>query len=432
MGNLSGMSAQHQSPIDSGRAQGWTWTRFLDSFVFFTWWVRLSAKVQSMSTGSRWLLLAIAMAFGCAARLWAQTKPGNYDFHLWWLIGEAALNGQDPYALHRYNYPPLWLGIVTAFHWLTSDVITFRLLLSLLLCAVDIGIALILARKGYLLAAIVFLLSPITIAISGQHQQVDGVATLAAFLAMALAGKSARGRLSGLDWGAAVLLGISLGFKPVYLILPIWFLFRPGPWSRRLVYALVPYAIFGAALVVAFQLSSPSVVLHYVLGHGGANNSPMLWNLLPDQVVPGLLAHGFGKIAFIIPLIAVGWLFRKLPPLEMALAYSVSALLFSWAVANQYLAIPMAAVAVFLNIGFLAWLGLGSIYLGGATDVLNLPILRVIQPNLLLEYDIVFRDMWPWLLIGWVLMIVGLRDPRRHWNPQGVSSAGQSSIGVAR
>ena len=396
----------------------WGWRRFFDEFVFFAWWVRLSARLEGLSVRTRWSLLAAAALVGTAARLWAQTKPGNYDFRLWWLISEAALGGQDPYSLHRYNYPPVWLGIVTGFQAVTTNEAAFRLLISLLLCAVDIGIAVILLRKRYTLAALLFLVSPITVAISGQHQQVDGVAILIALGAMVVAGWNRRDALARSDLLAATLLGLSLSTKPVFLVLPLWFLFRPGTWAKRLVLAALPYLIFALALGVSMAMYSPSVVLRYVLGHQGANNSPLLWNLLPDQVVPGLLNLGAGKIAFLVLLIPAGLLFRRLRPFELALVYSVSALLFSWAVANQYLAIPMAAVAVFLNLGFLVWLGLGTLYLGGDASVLDLPILRSIQPHVLLEYDIVFRDMWPWLFMGWLLLIFALRKPLLHWDPQ--------------
>jgi hypothetical protein len=100
------------------------------------------------------------------------------------------------------------------------------------------------------------------------------------------------------------------------------------------------------------------------------------------------------------------------------LIYTLTAVLLSWAVVNQYLAIPMAAVAVYLNAGLLVWLVLASIYLMGSADVLNVWGVRVIQPNLLLEYNVVVRDLFPWLLIGWGLMVVALHKPALHLRPR--------------
>ena len=103
---------------------------------------------------------------------------------------------------------------------------------------------------------------------------------------------------------------------------------------------------------------------------------------------------------------------------EAGLAYTLTAVLLSWAVVNQYLAIPMAAAAVYLNAGLLVWLLLASIYLMGSAEVLNLWGFRVIQPNLLLEYNVVMRNLFPWLLIGWGLMVVALHRPGLHLRPR--------------
>lgn len=130
-------------------------------------------------------------------------------------------------------------------------------------------------------------------------------------------------------------------------------------------------------------------------------------------MAPWVLEHGGGKVAFLVLLIAAGWLFRKLPPFELTLAYTLSAVVFSWAMVNQYLAGPMAAVAVFLNVGFLIWFLLSSLYLGGSEGVLNLPVFNTVQPHLLLDWEKVMQDLFPWVLIGWVVFAFATRMPGR-------------------
>jgi len=385
----------------------------LNRLLFFTWWVRVQQQVEGWTSGRRWTLIGVAAAIGIGARLWAQSLPGNWDFGQWINVSTAALNGEDPYSLFGYNYPPPWLVTLAFFNALTEGPESFRLLIALLLLAADLVIAGLLVRRGYSLAAAAFLVSPVVIAISGQHQQVEGIAVAFTLAAMTVLGAGRAARVTGADWGMAVLLGLSLSFKPVFLLLPLWLAMRPGAWGPRLFRCVAPLAVFGIIFASAFLAYSPQVVIQKVLQHGGANNSPLINFFLPEQVAPWVLDQGAGKIAFLVLLLVAGWFFRHLPPFELALAYTLSAVVFSWAMVNQYLAGPMAAVAVFLNLGFLIWFLLSSLYLGGDPGVLNLPILNSIQPNVLLEWEKVMQDLFPWVLAGWIIFAFASRMPAR-------------------
>ena len=389
------------------RASSVAW---LDSFVFFTWWMRWQGAVQSWSRAKKGWLLGGTLAIGIGARLWAQSLPGNWDFGQWLNVSAAVLDGQDPYDTYGYNYPPPWLLTLTAFRALSSSEQSFRLLITVLLIAADITIAILLTKRGYLLAACLFFLSPITIAISGQHQQVEGVAVALALAgALVLTGSSGE-RVSKREWLGAILLGLSLAFKPVFLLLPLWFALQKAPTVVRLVRLLVPGLVFSVALATAFLAYPASTVVSKVLGHGGANNSPFVNTFIPQQIAPWFLDNQGGKVVFLVLLAAAGILFRLLPPFELALVYSITALVFSWAMVNQYLATPMAAVAIYLNAGFLIWLLLSSLYLGGDQAALNIPGLNQIQPHILLEWNQVMQDLFPWLLLGWILLVA------KRWN----------------
>ena len=394
----------------------------LNTLVFFTWWVRLQQRVQAWPRSRRWSLVGVCAVLGVAARLWAQTLPGNWDFGQWINVSTAALEGKDPYELFGYNYPPPWLITLALIKAVTHSTEMFRLGISILLIVIDLGIALLLLRRGYGLAACLFLLSPVVIAISGQHQQVEGIAVFFALAAMTVLAASKQDRISARDWQMAVLLGVSLSFKPVFLLLPLWLACRPGPWRTRLFRLLAPLSVFGLIFCTSFLVYPPREVIQKVLEHSGANNSPFINAFVPGQLAPWVLDHGGGKLAFLVLLAAAGWLFRRLAPFESALAYSITAVVFSWAVVNQYLAGPMAAVAVFLNLGFLIWLLLAALYLGGSADVFNLCVLRSIQPHVLLDWQQVMRDLFPWILGGWVLFVFASRHPGRLFVPRQVRS----------
>ena len=127
---------------------------------------------------------------------------------------------------------------------------------------------------------------------------------------------------------------------------------------------------------------------------------------------------------FVAALILAGWFFRRLAAFELALAYSLSAVVFSWAMVNQYLAGPMAGVAVFLNIGFFVWFMLATLYLGGSESVLNLPVLNSVQPHVLLNWQSVMQDLFPWVMIGWVVFAVATRSSGKIY----ISSKAQEEL----
>lgn len=379
--------------------------------VFFRWWVAWERNLSRWPASRRWTIFVIVVAAGALARLWAQSLPGNWDFGQWNSVSEGALAGIDPYEVFGYNYTPIWLGILSAFKFVSADQVTFRILISLFLLTIDVWIAWMLTRRGYALAAYVFLLAPIVIAISGHHQQIDGLAVALALAAMLLMGKGVPERITRFDVGAVILLGLSLSVKQVFLIFPIWLAMRPGVLSRRLLYLLVPPAIFLGMLATAFIPYRPEAVIDAVLFHAGTDISPLVLAFVPNQLAPWVMEQGGAKVLSLLILIPAGLLFRRLRPFEAGLAYSITALLFAWSVANQYLVIPMAAVAVFLNLGFLAWFFLATLYLGGAADSLNLPLLNQLQPHVMLEWQWMGRDLFPYLLIGWIIFLFAQRRP---------------------
>lgn len=399
----------------------------VNEVLFFTWWVRLQKRVGAWTPRNQITLVLVALVVGAAARFWAQTRPGNWDFYQWVNTSTAVLAGQDPYALYGYNYPPPWVLVLTLFNQVTSTAESFRILISLLMIATDIGIVYLLYKRGYTLAAVVVSLSPVLIAISGHHQQVDGITVFLALSGMALAGLAKGNYITRYDWGAVLLLGASLSFKPVFLVFPIWLAMRPGPWRRRLLYLIAPGVIMLISVASAVLISPVNTVIQKIFFHKGMNDSPLLLTIAPHQIAPWLIENGFPKVVFLVLLIAAGLLFRKMRPFEMAIIYAVTALTFSWAFANQYMASSMAAIAIFLNLGFFLWFLLASLYVMGDINSLSIPLLTPIQKNVVLDYVWIGQDLYPWLLSGWILMVLGLTKQSRHMVPSEAVRAREDS-----
>ena len=374
-------------------------------FVLFDWWQSLSRRISQLGLPTRTGLVVAVLVIGIAARLWAQTRPSNFDFGVWLVASQSVLDGNNPYELDQFNYGPTWLGVITGLQYLSSDTAQFRLLVGISLTAVDVGVTAILIRKGYILAAIVFFLSPIAISISGQHQQIDNLAILVALIAVMIAGRAKSVNVSVQDWWAILLIGFSLSIKHVFLLFPVWLFMRPGSMKKRLLYLIGPYAVFGISLLFPF-LSATDTVSRSMLQYSGANNSPVLYFLLPDQMMPWVLSWEGPKVFFALALVATGFFLRRTRLFEFTLLYTLTAVVFSWSIVNQYLAVPMAAVAIWMNLGLMVWLILASVYLLGDPLGMNVPGLNIIQPHLLLEYNVVAKDLFLWLFLGWILVLV--------------------------
>lgn len=377
--------------------------RFYRRFVLFDWWGTLSKRLEESPSAVRWGLVITAVLIGVIGRLWAQTKPSNFDFNVWLVASQSLLDGNNPYALGQFNYGPTWLGLITGFQFLSSDTSQFRLFIEIFLTAIDLGIAFVLLKKHYTLAAIVFFLSPITIAISGQHQQIDNVAILVALLATLLVVRSQTSRLAAADWAGVFLLGFSLSIKHVFLLLPVWWFLRPGPIRKRLLYLIGPYVVFGVSLLYPF-LSAQNTVTRTMIEYSGANNTPVLYFLLPDQLMVWVGSWEGPKVFFAVALVFCGYLFRRVRLFEFTLLYTLCAVVFSWSIVNQYLAVPVAAMAIWMNAGFLVWMLLASVYLLGDPTSIDFPVLNQIQPNTLLDYNVVAKDLFPWIFFGWLLV----------------------------
>jgi len=383
----------------------------LSNVLFFPKWqapTRPATRKNRSPIDGLGTLLVVA-AFSLTLRLWAQSRPRNFDFDSWLLVSENVLNLANPYETGRWPYGPFLLPLLGFMRALAQEPDAFRIALTLFLFFVDVGISLIFLVRGHLKAACLFLVLPTTIAISGQHQQFDSVAVLLALLAASAANQSKAltfRKLNLYDVYALVALTASLASKHVFLLLPIWFAFKQEGLRRRLVYLIGPYAAF-AVLMLPFALWSPSAVQEHVLFYRSYGNAPLYaklnsLNLLPLSDVNNLIFVLFGIIVLLL-----GLFFRQVDFFSMTLAYGATTLLFSSAVADQYFVIGTPSAAYFLNFGYLLWLLFSGIYFFGNPVFFDVPLFRDLYgylggDNWLNAYS----DLAILLGGGWVIMAV--------------------------
>lgn len=387
--------------------------------VFFSWWTRVNSRLCALSTRVQWSLLLLTSVIAVSARLLAQTFPYNYDFTAYVAVSDQVLAGGNPYETGKHNYGPIWFLLHSSLRLVAEEPEAFRVALALLFSMVDIGIGILLMKRGYLAAAILFLLAPVGIAISGQHGQFDNVSIVMA-LGSALLLTRGAGPIAMRDVWSVALMGLSLSTKHGFLLLPIWFALMQGTWIRRFFYGIVPYILFGLTLV-PFWLINSTPIRDYVLNYRSNTNAPAYYSLLPDELVWGWVNRGYIVFLFLGILAILGWWYRKIPAFEATLIYGICLVVFSTAIVDQYFAIPMAGISVFLNIGFLAWLVYVSIYLLGEPEDFNLPIFDTLKLHLAPYQEGTYRDQFVFIFIGWIIMNVWLW--RQGW------IAGRSSRG---
>lgn len=385
----------------------------LRTWVFFAWWRDLNTRWSAWPRSWQFLLLLAAASAGLVARLWASNFPYNYDFTAYVAVSDTVLGGGNPYETGKHNYGPIWFLIHASIRRLLEDPEAFRLGLALLFAVVDIAIATLLQRRGYLAGAALFLLAPIGIAISGQHGQFDNIAiALALGAALALRRGGSETRIGASDLLSVLLLGASLSTKHDFLVLPLWFALMQKSWLRRAIYAVVPYAIFWLSLL-PYWIINASPIREYVLNYRSNPNAPAFYMLLPDEIVWGWVNRGFIAVIFLLLLLALGWYYRRIPAFEATLIYGITLVVFSPAIVDQYFAIPMPGIAAFLNLGFLAWMVFVSIYLLGEPEDFNLPIFNTLKLHLAPYQEGTYKDQFVFLFVGWVIMNLWLE--REGW-----------------
>ncbi len=329
--------------------------------------------------GVRRLLAAVLVLAAVAARVGIGTIGLNHDVLSWVVVSGVVERGENVYAAtDRYNYGPVWSWVVFDLARLAEGSgdpgQAFPVLLSLFLALVDVAIAGLLWRRCGGLTAAFFLLNPVSILVTGFGRQFGNLAVLAGLAAAtALEQDGAGVGSTARAWGASALLGLSLAVKHLLFAFPAWLAVRRGPLRRRLVLLLAPPTLFLLAFVPYWGEGHAGIVRNVLL-YRSFSNAP-LWHLIvPRPLAPALTPMVF----FIAALAGFGLAARRLPPMRSLLLYTAVLVAFSPALANQYLAIPIAFCAVWRNPLTLLYSALATVYLAAGLNLAGLQ--RVVDP----------------------------------------------------
>lgn len=294
---------------------------------------------------------SLVLMLGVALRYWAMSIGHNFDFDSYCIVGDLVRHGQSVYAnTKRYNYaPPFFLiqGLLYRLSELfTNDQVgTYRVLMVSYLTGIDVCIAALIATRVSLRGGALFFLNPVSVLITGYSNQFDNMAVL--FALLAAFAYHPGDEFDKRDLKFVLFFTLSLASKHVLFVLPAFILMRQDlSWKKRALYAFVPPILFLLSFVPS-ALRGPEAlngIIQHVFLYRGWNNAPLLRWLytainLPEQ---------FWIVAFGLLMCTVGFVVRKQEYsfVEVVSVYFIALVAFSSAIANQYLAIPMAGLCI--------------------------------------------------------------------------------------
>lgn len=331
-----------------------------------------------------WILLVAA---GVWLRVLVSTLGANYDFGSYVWVSDYVLGGGNPYLVSdRYNYAPGWFLILSALRRIQlavdpANLVLFHAMIAAFLALADVALAAVVAIgfEAGLAGAALVLLSPVSILISGFHTQFDVVAIVPALIAVLLLRRPGGGRLAA----ATALFGLSLVLKHVALLLPIVVLLdeRHGSLRRRFAFCAGGGAIFAASFLPWAGGGGAAKIVERVFGYSPVHDGALLPTLLSPLLPPGGVAVA-AKLALLLGIAATALLARRLAPRFVLPVYLAALFGFSPAIADQYLAVPVATTSVFRRrIAAMVLLGVSTIVvLASPHNVGSLPALAPLRP----------------------------------------------------
>lgn len=280
--------------------------------------------------------LLCILFIGIAMRYAVSLMGSNYDLESYQIVGKLVASGKNVYSeTYRYNYGPIWALILGLFHnlaaaGLNSNLI-FRLLIITTLTTSDIAIFFWLKRTYSRVAAYWFFLNPISIYITGYHNQFDTIAiALALYSSLFLFHQKERLKVVGL-----VLLGLSITVKHIFIFYPLWLLLSTQKLKNKFLF-LIPLFIFACSFIpFIFTPGAIEGIWTNVITY---KKSTALYPFFPTGILrPFLMA---------LPMLIAAYLFRKEKPSRQLLYYLLIIVAISPITAGQYFAIPLSAFSV--------------------------------------------------------------------------------------
>ena len=317
----------------------------------------MTAQNKNGSTG---LWLAMVLGLGLAARFGISLWGHNFDFDSYRIVADLMAEGKNVYAnTARYNYGPVWFNVI---HWLDvaaqHDGVVFRWLLITLLSVADVGIFWLLWRQCGRLAATLFFLNPVSILITGYHNQFDNVAIFIGLCAVLKFGDDFEKPLDRRKILALGILGLSLMTKHVFFVFPFWLAVKQRGWLPKILIIAIPSTLFLAGFAPYWPAGAAGII-HNVF-HYQSEQSAYAYNF----ILPAGTRYFFDpQTAWYVILILFAFFCRTRGSFASLLIYTGVLVAASPSTTNQYLAIPIALASVFPSPMFIAYTAIATFHI---------------------------------------------------------------------
>jgi hypothetical protein len=365
-----------------------------------------SRKISNFYRLRKTAIILIVVAVGVILRIAVMIRGSNFDLESYRIVSDIVTSGGNVYEeTSRYNYGPIWFSVLGIFKIITnlSQLETiFRLQIVSLLTLVDLAIGIILLKRFGLIAFIIFFLNPISIIITGYHNQFDNLAILIGLIGLILYEKSNKEKIDKMLILSATIIGFSLMIKHIFFAIPLFLFIKSKSLRSKLFILIAPVSIFLVSFIPWALFGGANGILNNVFLYKSFANMPLINSLFSTDIKYILSAN----IVFLTGLLITAVTVRKLPALESGLWYLIVVVIFAPAIANQYLAIAMPGVSAFITIYFIPYIFSSTILLAGTSpEGLHIQRLVVGLP------DFITRNLTPSVgdqQYNWIILFLAI------------------------
>lgn len=306
--------------------------------------VELKRKISNLFD-NRWMMLTIVLV-GFGLRLIVSLIGHNYDLNSFLMVIDILEKGDNVYAnTYRYNYGPIWFSLLYQFYQLASrDQELFRYVLIIFLSFVDLGIFAVLCKKLGNFVGALFLLHPISVIITGYHNQFDNFALLLGMLSVLLIGDSHEQPVNLRKVSGLLILGVSLVTKHIFFLFPFWLAIKQKGILQKILVIGVPLMLFFSSFIPFWSEGSEGIITHVFL-YDSEHHQPFYRWFVPKIIQEVISSRDF----WMLTLVVFAFIFRKRNNFDSLLYYTAILVAISPAMANQYLAIVIPFVVANIN-----------------------------------------------------------------------------------
>ncbi len=365
----------------------------------------------SISKKNLTLYFIIFSILGFFLRIWISQFGYNFDFLMWEGNLKLFQEGKSIYKYGNYTYTPVWINILNFLDlikipFLENSLLaekipgsTYRIKIIIFLSLVDFFIFYILYKNYSINIGLLFFLNPISIIITGHHNQFSALPLLIGFLAILIYEKN---KSKNKIMFPLILMGFSLCAKHILMFFPIWWAIKEKRFVNKILIILIPYSIF--MLSFASYLPTDFEDIKVDLLHSGMRSDGPFWGMFGPKII-----HMYFSLQtlFTIILVLLGFVFEKKSLRESFFLYTMAVVAFSSMMYTQYLVIPLIAMSVFWNWKYFLYSFLTFLLFLVDGDQLNIEFLREPLDWNLRSTRISFYPIILILLIGFVENSIG-------------------------